>query len=450
VGAGVPAATEFLVGETGSGIALGMGAGGVVDGVAEPGVNGAAHTDSALIAALLGDRGGAGEGAKGVVVSLFEGLRGLGEHRGDGNGTDSWDGVKDLDVTVLALLWVRRGFGEGGNEVFTPALAGGELGVGGLELGDGEGDVAADAREGAGSERELGSAEDAEEVIGGQAADAVALEEGLDPGLAEGALVVGGGCDGEEVPEPGFVGRWGECEEGGSGAKEVFAEAVGGLAEDGLEFVLGAAGLAEFDGEGVEGVEFAEEVEVGAEGVGEDVGVAAVILGAGEGVAVAEAVELLGVDGEDAALALEEEFDERAVGGFEGDEDTGGVAGLGDEELDEVEEAVGGMLDGEAFEDAAGRVEETGAVLPGGEVDADEQGERVHGHGSSWRDVGYLVAASTCRPLYWHSKCWLPTGRRRRGRPRAGAGPSLSAGCAGTKRQLRTRRPGLTNYLLHE
>jgi hypothetical protein len=39
-----------------------------------------------------------------LIISLFQRLRGLGEHRCGHESSHSWKRTKDLDVTVLALL----------------------------------------------------------------------------------------------------------------------------------------------------------------------------------------------------------------------------------------------------------------------------------------------------------------------------------------------------------
>jgi hypothetical protein len=41
---------------------------------------------------------------QGGVVSISEGMTGLAEHRGAHDSCDSWQGLENRDVTVLALL----------------------------------------------------------------------------------------------------------------------------------------------------------------------------------------------------------------------------------------------------------------------------------------------------------------------------------------------------------
>ena len=64
-----------------------------------------------------------------------------------------------------------------------------------------------------------------------------------------------------------------------------------------------------------------EAARIGAQGGGHHFGVAAVVLGAGQGEAVAEAIHLLGVDGVNHEAALEQRFDHGAVRDLDRDMD---------------------------------------------------------------------------------------------------------------------------------
>ncbi len=66
-------------------------------------------------------------------------------------------------------------------------------------------------------------------------------------------------------------------------------------------------------------------VAVGSESIGENKGVTAVILGTAHGVTVAEAVDLLGVDGENGDVALEKGLDHGAMRFFDGDGEHCGI-----------------------------------------------------------------------------------------------------------------------------
>src|SRR6266508_2268301 len=73
----------------------------VIDGVAQTGVTGQTHADDGFLAALAGHRGRTGVGPQGLVVSLCQGPRGLGEQRGGDESPHSRQGPEDRHVTVL-------------------------------------------------------------------------------------------------------------------------------------------------------------------------------------------------------------------------------------------------------------------------------------------------------------------------------------------------------------
>ena len=98
-----PSAELLVVGPT-VGIVADSGPSPVVYGVAQPVVTGIAHLDAAVLTALLGHGGDARVGAQGVVVSLRQELRGLGEHRGGDDSPDSRQGPEDRHVTMPLTL----------------------------------------------------------------------------------------------------------------------------------------------------------------------------------------------------------------------------------------------------------------------------------------------------------------------------------------------------------
>src|SRR5438552_5959562 len=103
----VPEPSQGLVVVFGSGIALGAGAGPVVEGIAETVVTAVASADSQAFAALTGHRGDTAQGAQGVVISLIKKLGSFGEHRGGDDSSDPWQRQKDGDVAMLAPLFFR-------------------------------------------------------------------------------------------------------------------------------------------------------------------------------------------------------------------------------------------------------------------------------------------------------------------------------------------------------
>jgi hypothetical protein len=77
------------------------------------------------------------------------------------------------------------------------------------------------------------------------------------------------------------------------------------------------------------------------------VSVAPVVLGAGHGEAVAEPVELLGIDPIDAKTAFQQGFDDRTVGHFDGHpNDLGRSAGAGNQSIAQLLDPRAAMRNG--------------------------------------------------------------------------------------------------------
>src|SRR5208337_1545222 len=96
-------------------------------------------------------------------------------------------------------------------------------------------------------------------------------------------------------------------------APELLADAVGKPVALLLQVLGHARPLAQLDHDRVFDREPAEAMPVGSQGVGEHVGIAAIVLGAGDGESIAEAVELFGVDRIDLETALEQDLDDGTV-----------------------------------------------------------------------------------------------------------------------------------------
>jgi len=105
---------------------------------------------------------------------------------------------------------------------------------------------------------------------------------------------------------------------------------------------------------------------VGAEGVGEDEGVEAVVLVAGRAVAGAQVLELVGADDDDGQAGLEEALHDRTVGPFDGDL-VGPVLG---EPADQVADASGGVGDGEPLDHLAASIDDGDGVVVASPVHA--------------------------------------------------------------------------------
>jgi len=170
--------------------------------------------------------------------------------------------------------------------------------------------------------------------------------------------------------------------------------------------------------------------------------VAAVVLGAGHGEAIAETIHLFGIDGVDGEAALNERLDHRPVRDFDGDKDLIGHRGAArrHEPGGQLGQPLAAMGEGSFADLAAFAVGEEDAVALASPVDAGIPSSLiVHPPSSSSRSS----RRNPRRSLYWRSEQQgrirreLPTGRR--SRPiRRGAHPPqaiASQGATGCSRR---------------
>jgi len=156
-------------------------------------------------------------------------------------------------------------------------------------------------------------AQDTHDLGGVDAANAVGFQQARRAALAQAGGLGGRRGHGPQIEEP-IGGRIvAEFERLRIVAPELLADAIGQPIALLLQILGHARPLAQFDHDRVFDSEPAEAMPVGAQRVGEHVGVAAVVLGAGDGVAIAEAVELLGIDRIDLEAALEQDLDDGTV-----------------------------------------------------------------------------------------------------------------------------------------
>ena len=93
---------------------------------------------------------------------------------------------------------------------------------------------------------------------------------------------------------------------------------VGDAAKITAQGILGAGKFANPKDRRIIGSDTPETVLIGAQRIGSDKGVAAVVLSAGDGVAIAKTIELFRIDREDSAVMLKKRFDERTTRNFYG------------------------------------------------------------------------------------------------------------------------------------
>lgn len=122
---------------------------------------------------------------------------------------------------------------------------------------------------------------------------------------------------------------------------------------------------------------------IGSESIGEDEGVAAVVLGAAQRVTVAESVDLLGVDGEDGQATSEKGFDHGPVRLFDGDGKVVGLAfGQAHKPGDGFGETFPTVSKAALSDELALGIENTGLMKPAAKIDANEKLEVVWLHES--------------------------------------------------------------------
>ena len=127
----------------------------------------------------------------------------------------------------------------------------------------------------------------------------------------------------KELAEKGVEGPvfWGELEHVRPTANHEFPKL--GAKRDMLfdELRARAEAFAQSNDVGRRRDELLEAMAIGSQSIGEDEGVASIVLGATHGMAVTETVNLLGIDGEDRNTPQEKRLDDSSMRFFDGDRD---------------------------------------------------------------------------------------------------------------------------------
>jgi hypothetical protein len=139
--------------------------------------------------------------------------------------------------------------------------------------------------------------------------------------------------------------------------------------------------LAQLDDERVVETHGAQEVAVGPHDVRQDRRVERIVLLASHRVAIAEAVELFGIAGEDLTAALDEGFDDRPTRRLDGDRDAVELAeAVRGERVEQSGNAGRGMLDREIGQQLAVGIGDVHVVLVRAPINADVQVKAIcHG-----------------------------------------------------------------------
>jgi len=203
------------------------------------------------------------------------------------------------------------------------------------------------------------------------AAVGVLLEEALEALGPEARGALGAGVGVEEGEGDGAV-EGGEDRYGpGPEALQQAAELIGELAASGDQIVAGADGGTQRLGAVGGSAQRPEAVAVGAQDVGEDVGIAGIALAEGGAVAGPGGLEGVGVDGDDDEACLDQRIDEQAGGPLDGD---GEIAGLTEalQATPQLRQSLGCVSDGERGPLGTGFVQDADVVLVAGPVDSGE------------------------------------------------------------------------------
>ena len=190
-------------------------------------------------------------------------------------------------------------------------------------------------------------------------------------------------------------------------APELFAHPVGEAGPLLLQLVGQARPGAQLDDQRIIESEAAEAMRIGPQGIAEHLRIAPIVLGAGDGEAVAEAVELLGIDGVDEEAALEQRLDHGAVADLDGDGDRARLgAAAGHQPVAEFGKSGAAMGDLALADDPARSIEQADLMFAARPVDAGEPCCFAHHRLSSYR-FGHATA-TPCHSLYWRSTAQTP------------------------------------------
>src|SRR5262249_25169399 len=263
-----------------------------------------------------------------VVVSALQKVCSLCEQRGKDGPGDARQRIEDRRVTLLVFL-PRRGL---------PVLAAdwlGEYFAEPVELPPGVGELAVDepysldqttdaGRRGLDRpwrDRQRGLAQLPQDMGRIETPDAVVLEYPGDRLLSHTGSLLGRRHGLEQIEEPVRTNIVGEFQHLRIIAPELMFQTIGETDALNLELFVDARPFPELDDDGIGDRQLAEGPHIGSEAVPQHIGVAAVVFGPGDREAVAEAVELLGVDGIYNETALEQGLDDRPVRRLDGDMD---------------------------------------------------------------------------------------------------------------------------------
>ena len=269
-----------------------------------------------------GNRCHATETSQSLIVSPSHGIVRFCEQRGEDDPADAWKRVQDVHVTLprcprFFLRRYRRA-GQYGRQAAHLAVSPGKLLAGDGELREDHLKMGHSSLAGAWSNGDRRLAQPLKHVFGTHPANPVALQEVGDGPGADAARLLRSRHQAPEFACPGP----GEIAFDPEKLRVVAPELLAGTVDEARlvagEIAGNARPLAEFDDFRCLRIQAPESLVVGSQGIGQRPGVTAIVLGAGGRPPVAEAVELLRVDGVDRETAFHHRLDNGSVRNLDG------------------------------------------------------------------------------------------------------------------------------------
>ena len=238
--------------------------------------------------------------SRGVPVGLSDAVEGFGDDDRQDGRSDAGNGAQDVDgLPAFHCLDPVEDLFDSSSDLF-------DFGVERFEPVHDPLGGAGDGLDGSRRGRDGFAAKGGVDAFGAGGSDAAFSERGFDGGQAHAAGFLRGRDEVPEIEGPVSPEVRGGLEEGGMAAPDLRLQLVGQAGFFFDQVAVRARQLAQLDDLRRRRVHFPERLPVGRERSGQDEGVPSVVLGSGRGEAVAEAVELLGVEREHGDAALQQ------------------------------------------------------------------------------------------------------------------------------------------------
>src|SRR6516162_6129437 len=391
----------------------------MVHGVGEPVMAGLPPDDDAALAGALGHGRDSCKAAQGGVIAPQQGIPSLCKQRGEDDPSHSRQGCEDFHVMLLLLPGFRILCGD------EPGCQRIEVALGFLDLVVYQAD-ACNERLGMGAGRFNGSGgnlhrrrtQHSYHMAGGEAPDTMALQYLGGCRLADTGRFARRWRSFPQIEEPLGAKVAFQFQHGGKIAPKLLPKPVGEAVALGAKVLGNPRPLPQFGDDRIGRRQQPEAARIGTQGRGHDLGVAAVILRARQGEAVAEAIHLFRIDGVHRKAALDQRLDHRAMRHFDGNLHMSWLFGLArcHEPGRHLRQARTAMLEDFLADFAATTVCQKHMMALSRPIDAGVPLLSVHPF--SPPEIG--SRRHHCRSLYWRSESksqvrrGLPTGHRLR------------------------------------